>query len=257
MNMSNLQPNHCFLKLSIAGEVHPEPIVIELDHQNCPITCESFATLCSSPDTTSASKPCPSYRGCEFHRIIPNFMVQAGDFEKFNGTGGYSPLTSGPCLPDEYLKGVHDKPGIVSMANKGRPRTGGSQFFITLQATPHLDGKHVVFGKVVQGMEVLQSMIHVEREEDRPVSMQKVRIVDCGTGTGPTGKKRKKSEKKRKKRKHRSKRTKGRNSTDSSSADSIQSSSRSSSTSSYKRRRKSKRAHKSRKKEARKKRRKY
>eukprot|EP00934_Nitzschia_sp_Nitz4_P009158 Nitzschia sp. Nitz4//scaffold267_size26297//865//1728//NITZ4_008263-RA/size26297-exonerate_protein2genome-gene-0.7-mRNA-1//-1//CDS//3329544887//9148//frame0 len=177
-------PTHCFFKVSIAGESQNKPIVIQLRQSECPQICLNFVTLCSSKETTNRKNPKPTYRGCDFHRIIDNFMVQAGDFEKFDGSGGYSPLCGkGMTLPDENLKGVHDKEGIVSMANKGK-NTNGSQFFITLKATSHLDSKHVVFGTVVQGMSVVNQMLGVERINDRPVPLQRVTIVDCGVGWG-------------------------------------------------------------------------
>ena len=180
----------CFVKVSIAGVVQPQAIVIQLDKQNCPKTCQNFLTLCTgSPNraATTSKNSLPTYLGCEFHRIIPNFMVQTGDFENFNGTGGYCVLPGhggNRKFDDEYLKGKHDRPGIISMANSGR-NTNGSQFFITLKATPHLDGKHVVFGHVLSGMDVVQKMTTVERDhKDRPGPLQKIVICDCGIGDG-------------------------------------------------------------------------
>jgi peptidyl-prolyl isomerase G (cyclophilin G) len=110
-------------------------------------------------------------------------MVQGGDFVAFNGTGGYSPLT-GSTLPDESFAIRHDRPGRVSMANRGLKHTSGSQFFITLAATNHLDGKHVCFGQVVEGMDVVQAMTMVERDGSRPVTLQRIVVVDCGVGKG-------------------------------------------------------------------------
>ena len=177
-------PEFCYLKISIAGVVQKEPIVIQLNNEECPKTCQNFVALCTSPKTTSRRSPCPSYRGCEFHRIIPDFMVQGGDFERFDGKGGYSPIHEGGKFADEYLQGKHDQAGIVSMANSGK-NTNKSQFFITLKATPHLDGKHVVFGKVIgNGMETVRNMLSVEREGDRPVLLQTVTICDCGLEKG-------------------------------------------------------------------------
>ena len=182
-------PEFCFLKISIAGVVHKQPIVIHLSDysKECPKTCQNFVALCTSPKTTSRQSPCPSYRGCEFHGIIDAFMLQGGDFERFDGTGGYSPIhgaaTVGGKFADENLKGKHDQAGIVSMANAGK-NSNKSQFCITVKAAPHLDGKHVVFGKVVTGMETLKQILLVEREGDRPVSLQRVVICDCGIGKG-------------------------------------------------------------------------
>lgn len=178
----------CFLSVSIGGEIQPRPIVIDLKINKCPKTCQSFIELCTSTETTSRQRPCPSYKGCEFHRIVPGFCVQAGDFERFDGTGGYSPLF-GRNFDDENLQShvgqnKHDQEGVVSMANSGRD-TNGSQFFITLKAVPHLDPKHVVFGQVVEGMDTVRKMTSVERDsKDRPIQIQRIRIEDCGVGSG-------------------------------------------------------------------------
>ena len=174
---------HCFLCISIAGQAS-RSVVIQLFAETCPKTCENFIALLCSSSSSSKSKPQPSYRGTEFHRIVNNFMVQGGDFDKFDGTGGYSPLT-GSTFKDESFSIPHDQPGRVSMANRG-PNTNGSQFFITLAATSHLDGKHVCFGQVVKGMDVVHAMTTVECECDgsRPVAMQRIVVVDCGVGKG-------------------------------------------------------------------------
>mmetsp|Transcript_12409 Transcript_12409/g.26264 ORF Transcript_12409/g.26264 Transcript_12409/m.26264 type:complete len:408 (-) Transcript_12409:386-1609(-) len=203
----------CFLRISIGGEVLPQDIVIELDTLNRPKTTRSFLSLCTtsggnannsnddndSAIRTSKRSPQPTYRGCEFHRIVPGLCVQAGDWERFDGTGGYSPLY-GRNWDDEGASPTpgafatksnnnnkssrvnkHDREGIVSMANSGRANTNGSQFFVTLKPTPHLDGKHVVFGRVLSGMESVRKMETVERgEKDRPVSLQRIVIEDCG-----------------------------------------------------------------------------
>lgn len=175
-------PEFCHLNISIAGEVQTEPIVIKLRPEECPKTCRNFIALCSSNERTSRRKPHPSYRGCEFHRIIDGFMVQGGDFEKFDGTGGYSPLF-GRTFDDENLLASHDCAGVVSMANCGRNRNG-SQFFITLRSTQHLDGKHVVFGNVIHGMESVRAMLNAEREGDKPVPLQRIVVQDCSIGRG-------------------------------------------------------------------------
>jgi peptidyl-prolyl isomerase G (cyclophilin G) len=183
--------NVCFLRVSVAGSP-AETIVIRLFQKECPKTCHNFRALCNDngqtknpPPTTSRTQPYPIYRGCEFHRIMEGFMVQAGDFERFDGTGGYSPISSagGGSFPDESFVIGHDAAGIVSMANSGK-NTNKSQFFITLKASPHLNGKHVAFGQVIQGMNVVHQMVSVERnmETGRPVPMQRILITDCGTG---------------------------------------------------------------------------
>lgn len=176
--------NFCFLEVSIAGR-RPRRIIIQLYRETCPQTCQNFATLCAAPGRTCTSKPISAYRGSIFHRIVPQFMVQGGDFEHFNGTGGHSILSSSSkTFADESFAISHDKPGLLSMANKGK-NTNGSQFFITLASTPHLNGKHVVFGQVVEGMDAVHSMAtDVELEGTKPAAMQKIIIVDCGMGKG-------------------------------------------------------------------------
>jgi peptidyl-prolyl isomerase G (cyclophilin G) len=170
--------NNCFLSVSIGGEIQTK-IVIELDIQRCPKTCQSFLELCCSPHRTTPKSPKPCYKGCHFHRIVPQFVLQAGDFENFNGTGGFSPLW-GKKFPDENFILKHDRPGCLSMANSGK-NSNGSQFFITLKSTPHLDGKHVVFGKVISGMETVHKIESVERDQkDCPIPLQRVVIEDCG-----------------------------------------------------------------------------
>lgn len=180
----NSIPTRCFLSISIAGGP-PRRVEIELDTQLAPLACRNFVLLCDNRNSTTPSNPSPTYRGCIFHRVVPNFMVQSGDFSAHNGTGGYAALPGkyhGQTFPDENFLIKHDQAGIVSMANKGKD-TNGSQFFVTLQPTPHLNGKHVAFGRVVSGLEVMQDMADpniVELEGTRPISMHKIVIVDCG-----------------------------------------------------------------------------
>lgn len=110
------------------------------------------------------------------HRIIPGFMIQGGDFTRGDGSGGYS--VYGKHFEDENFNLLHDKPGLLSMANAG-PNTNGSQFFITVEVTPHLDGKHVVFGKIVSGFDVIRKIEKLGSEDGTP--RQTVKIIDCGT----------------------------------------------------------------------------
>ncbi len=115
---------------------------IELFNDLAPKTVKNFVGLAEKG----------YYNGLSFHRVIDQFMIQGG-CPKGNGTGG-----PGYTIPDEFGKGLkHDKPGILSMANAG-PNTGGSQFFITLVPTPWLDGKHAIFGQVVEGMDVVEKI---------------------------------------------------------------------------------------------------
>lgn len=187
---------HCFFRISIAGS-SPQTIVFELFADICPITCNNFLKICKSK--AIAKRPSgpitqriynevvePTYRGTEIHRVIPNFMIQGGDFTLFDGKGGYAhPSTNSgsETFADENFSISHSADGILSMANRGK-NTNGSQFFITLNKCLHLDGKHVAFGRVVDGIEVVREVAKVETECDRPVRMQKVVIVDCGEGWG-------------------------------------------------------------------------
>lgn len=121
-----------------------------------------------------------NFKGCKFHRIIKGFMAQGGDFTNGDGTGGTS--IYGKSFPDESFQQKHNSRGLLSMANSG-PDTNGSQFFITFQPTPHLDGKHVVFGKVISGEDVLRTMENVATGRDN-VPKVPVIILDCGVLEG-------------------------------------------------------------------------
>lgn len=154
------KPN-VFLEIKDMGRIE-----IELFDVDVPKTTKNFRELCIQK----------KYSGSTFHRVIKDFMIQGGDFTNGDGTGGLS--IYGDKFDDENFNLTHDDAGLLSMANSG-PNTNGSQFFIITQPQPHLDGKHVVFGKVTAGMEFVRQI------EDSPVDsndspLNPVIVEDCG-----------------------------------------------------------------------------
>lgn len=164
-----------FMDISIDGDVVGR-IVFGLYGNQVPRTVENFRALCTGERGMGTKGKPLYYKGCTFHRIIGSFMCQGGDFTEGNGTGGES--IYGEKFPDENFKFKHNKPGLLSMANSGKD-TNGSQFFITLAATPHLDGKHVVYGEVLEGFDsVVKAMERVGKGSGE--TSKKVVIEDCG-----------------------------------------------------------------------------
>ncbi|CAN3353886.1 peptidyl-prolyl cis-trans isomerase Cpr6p [Diutina catenulata] len=164
-----------YFDLTRAGE--PEGrVVFELFDDVVPKTAENFRALCTGEKGEGQSGKPLSYKGSKFHRVIKDFMCQGGDFTAGNGTGGES--IYGEKFEDENFKLLHERPFLLSMANAG-PNTNGSQFFITTVPTPHLNGKHVVFGKVIEGKGLVRKLERSDKgANDQP--KEDWIIADCG-----------------------------------------------------------------------------
>ena len=145
-----------------------------------PLTCANFLQLCTGEVSKGSRKL--HYKDSVFHRIIPGFMIQGGDFVKGNGTGGVS--VYGYKFDDENFKLKHAGKGTLSMANSG-PNTNGSQFFICTGPTAWLDNRHVVFGRVTGGFDTVLALEAVGTKGGRPIA--KAEIKDCGVVVGAGG----------------------------------------------------------------------
>lgn len=163
-----------FFDMTIGGNPAGK-IVMELYADTTPKTAENFRALCTGEKGVGKFGKPLHYKGSSFHRVIPGFMCQGGDFTAGNGTGGES--IYGAKFADENFEKKHTGPGILSMANAG-PGTNGSQFFICTSKTDWLDGKHVVFGKVVEGMDVVKEIEKVGSGGGK--TSKPVTIADCG-----------------------------------------------------------------------------
>lgn len=160
--------SNVFFDIEIGGQKLGR-ITFKLYDDVTPKTADNFRQLC-------IGHAVGGYKGSIFHRVIKQFMLQGGDFTNFNGTGGTS--IYGARFPDENFNKTHNRPYLLSMANAG-PNTNGSQFFITTVPCPWLDKKHVVFGEVVSGQDVVKA-IESMRTGPRDQPMSKVEIIECG-----------------------------------------------------------------------------
>jgi peptidyl-prolyl cis-trans isomerase B (cyclophilin B) len=158
--------NNNLVYLDISTNGHRGRIIINLKSSVVPQTCNNFMTLCNKK----------AYKNTKFHRVIKDFMVQGGDFTNNDGTGGVS--IYGNTFPDENFK-LKNKKGTIAMANSG-PDANGSQFFINTIDTPWLNKKHVVFGNVVKGMDLIE-WISNQETNDNDVPVTDVTIEDCGS----------------------------------------------------------------------------
>ncbi|KAJ3129832.1 hypothetical protein HK098_008066 [Nowakowskiella sp. JEL0407] len=152
-------------------------IVFELYKDVTPKTAENFRVLARGDTVSEKTGRKLAFKGCGFHRVIKDFMIQGGDFTNHNGTGGES--IYGEKFEDENFELKHDKIGLLSMVTNSGPATNGSQFFITTSTPSHLDGKHVVFGQVLKGMNVVRRIENTPKN-DQDAPLTPVIISDCG-----------------------------------------------------------------------------
>lgn len=169
LGSADAEKKNPWVYLDIAIDGRPAgKIIIELAAHVTPRTAENFRALCTGEKGYG-------FKGSVIHRIIPGFMMQGGDITRGDGYGGRS--IYGGSFRDENFRLTHIARGVLSMANAG-PNTNSSQFFITFARTPWLNGKHVVFGRVISGMEVLGRVERAGSESGAP--RWTVKITDCG-----------------------------------------------------------------------------
>ena len=168
-------PQRCFMDFNTEG-LGTCRVVLELHAGKCPLTCENFRALCTGERGVGICGQPLSYSGTSMHRIVCNKFIQGGDVVRDNGKGCDS--IYGKHFRDESFSVPHDRPGVLTMANSG-PNSNGSQFCITLAALPHLDGKNVAFGQVVDGLDAVRRIVaHTSSDDGTPT--RRVSIQDCG-----------------------------------------------------------------------------
>ncbi|SPQ93999.1 PPIase cyclophilin-type domain-containing protein [Plasmodiophora brassicae] len=151
-------------------------VVFELFHSIMPRACDNFRMLCTGELGASANGVPLHYARCPIHRIVKGAWIQGGDIATGNGDGGESAF--GSFFEDECFAIKHDRPGILSMANEGRPHSNGSQFFITLRDLEYLDCKKVAFGRVISGLDIVRRIGKSSTLNERPT--QPIIVSDCG-----------------------------------------------------------------------------
>lgn len=170
MDLDNGNP---YFILAIGNNVLGK-VKFELFDEEAPKTCKNFRYFCTR---SMLNNNYPDYQGSIFHRVIKDFMIQGGDITNFDGTGGISMY--GVKFDDENLNLEHNQPGLLCMANSG-PNTNNSQFYITLKETPWLNGKHVVFGIILDGFDIIKKIELLETSQETNKPLDDVKIIKCG-----------------------------------------------------------------------------